>query len=113
MTEDIQARARRWLDECDADSDGRPETLGRAWLIIRDLLAAVETRQWQPIATAPKDGTTVVYVVARRVSSDAPAVMWGYWNTRLEGWYRFAAKAPTRIYPTHWMPLPSPPEPPR
>lgn len=60
--------------------------------------------EWQPIETAPKDGTEII-------------VLMGAKDIRL-GWY-FAPSSTTRgwldqsskkIRPTHWMPLPDPPK---
>jgi hypothetical protein len=50
---------------------------------------------WQPIATAPKDGTRIILIDRRGV------VMRGYWD-RVDGW-------PSSAGVTHWMPLPDPP----
>ena len=71
--------------------------------------------EWQPIETAPKDGTGVLafalgnpagyfYGVAMWVNADpdlnphTPADKLSLW------WWPYA------IRPTHWMPLPAPPE---
>ena len=74
---------------------------------IRDLLAAVRAREgWQPMATAPKDGTPVL-------------LWWPYWaNVRpLVGWWQnnggwqsWEASDEDAKPPTHWRPLPSPPD---
>lgn len=50
---------------------------------------------WQPIETAPRDG-------ARILVSDGKSVTEGYWR---RGWW-----IPATILPTHWMPLPPPPQ---
>lgn len=91
------------------------------------LAAEVERRQWQPIETAPKDGTAVW------VSVDGQPCI-GYWDPddafsqpkwfvkssfrrrgdgdlsltdSVFGTYAFG------VEPTHWMPLPEPPERPK
>jgi len=56
---------------------------------------------WQPIETAPKDGRWIL--VAR---DDMQGVVW--WNKNSDHW----ALAPLSYFdrPTHWMPLPQPPQ---
>lgn len=56
--------------------------------------------QWQPIATAPKDGTSILG--SRR---GARAVHAFYWSTG-EWWPEFSPDR-CRWQPTHWMPLPA------
>ena len=74
--------------------------------------------EWQPIATAPKDGREVLLLVERRAGvrhgmlvghympggyciEDHPAIDegWYFWSGSM---FDYAAK------PTHWMPLPDP-----
>ncbi len=58
---------------------------------------------WQPISTAPKDGTEVLVCGYRQQS--VAAYREGYWRVYTdEGW--FGSDQPA----THWMPLPEPPE---
>lgn len=61
---------------------------------------------WQPIETAPTDGTRVLAYVP-----DCPQmveeivivrVSWGEWTY-------FAGEDTAQVNPTHWMPLPSAP----
>ena len=59
---------------------------------------------WQPIATAPKDGTEVLLISAFQHAHSIYLVSsWedGAWCMPDHLW---------RMQPTHWMPLPSPPE---
>jgi len=61
--------------------------------------------QWQPIETAPKDGTDIL-------------VWWPFWSKSPEvaafidgEWYSECVTSDsTEKPPTHWMPLPAPPE---
>lgn len=66
---------------------------------------------WQPIETAPKDGT-VVLVFAPDASE--PRVFTAQFNDYGEGgadWFDACdcASLPILATPTHWMPLPEPP----
>jgi hypothetical protein len=85
--------------------------------------------EWQPIKTAPKDGTavlvwdapegalTVGWEVAKYLAKDGYSVgrmTTDLYNSGIMGWVR-AAPHHTRLYyklsnPTHWMPLPEPPQ---
>lgn len=80
----------------------------------------VQARQWQPIETAPKDGTHIML-------SDGTSVTVGHWlyqpggtteyrdldgrwigqddRDEFAGWIDWMGG----ITPTHWMPLPAPP----
>lgn len=61
---------------------------------------------WHPIETAPLDGTSVLVAEGRAVGEAK------YYER--DGW-RWAGNDPTdswgsTVYPTHWQPLPMPPE---
>jgi hypothetical protein len=64
---------------------------------------------WQPIETAPKDGSFVLAYNAGSMFQDmVEETMWivqfsgGRWRIALDG---------QSAQPTHWMPLPAPPAP--
>ena len=66
---------------------------------------------WQPIETAPKDGTNVLLV--NRKGNMAT----GLWQGRgvMAGWWLRGGNGPNVFFndhhgPTHWMPLPAPPQ---
>lgn len=62
--------------------------------------------EWQPIETAPKDGTMVLIwrKLEKGIGGDFPAhAAVDEW--RGNSWYRTRPGQ----QPTHWMPLPSPP----
>lgn len=63
--------------------------------------------EWQPISTAPKDGTDILLGMYRPEFVD-PIVMNSCWLDREErgGHWMDWDGCPT---PTHWMPLPEPP----
>lgn len=66
--------------------------------------------QWQPIETAPKDGTWVLLYQGEHVFQ-------GYWFNIIEGHERWADHSASgcggyvEAMPTHWMPLPPAPKP--
>lgn len=66
------------------------------------------SRGWQPIATAPHDGTKIIAFALR---DGAPTIKINWWRRREDkaeyiGWGEFNA---TFWPPTHWIPLPAPP----
>lgn len=61
--------------------------------------------EWQPIETAPKDGTEIVGHDAKTGTSHVTCVWRGGWYDPDDHYY---SEAPEFI-PTHWMPLPPPP----
>ncbi len=58
---------------------------------------------WQPIETAPKDGT---YVLVYEPYQD-PTI--GWFSQRGAGWCMFDDNVDMQCKPTHWMPLPEKP----
>jgi hypothetical protein len=64
---------------------------------------------WQPIETAPKDTAILIYSSGYNVA---------HYNTAYERWCTYTdgrGTAGERLlnswdFPTHWMPLPAPPE---
>ncbi len=61
--------------------------------------------EWQPIETAPKDGTKIL--VWWRVSKVYGLVAWGEYNDGSGEWQDEAGDVSGM---THWMPLPKAPE---
>ena len=67
---------------------------------------------WQPIETAPQDGTMVLYWAAHNrsgcfVGNQPPRCRAGLWHLILDEW---AGTSDSRAYEaTHWKPLPAPP----
>lgn len=63
---------------------------------------------WQPMETAPRDGTSVLVCTPRTMH----VVYWiekdiEYWHVTDNKHGPFPLRGPS---PTHWMPLPEPPE---
>jgi hypothetical protein len=61
--------------------------------------------EWQPIETAPKDGTKII--VYRPNAEYQPIVGVDYWSKELGNVW---ANSNEHRQPTHWMPLPEPPK---
>lgn len=70
--------------------------------IIREAYA----QAWQPIETAPKDGTNILGCV-QAVQRSQGEMFW-----YKDRWVTWDGENHTRtvMYPTHWMPLPEPPK---
>jgi len=86
----------------------RPEGQWVSWSEYDKLKAEVErlrkAGEWQPIETAPKDMTRVLGYVEEYI-----VVMW--WFTYSNGrscWETVDGES--EVDPTHWMPLPKPPQ---
>lgn len=86
---------------------------------VLDAITLLRRMQWQPISTAPKNGTFVLLYGAvysdvdthkaawedNKYDEDSPQMMWCVANSADRDYY-------TRdevTNPTHWMPLPEPP----
>lgn len=70
---------------------------------VRELAASREREarmQWQPIETAPKDGTMVLLAGGLATPSDW-RIKVGYWASEEGTWYIFGGS----WRPTRWMPL--------
>ena len=71
---------------------------------------------WQPIETAPKDGTEILGVLGATIAVtywDDKAYEWRE-KERIHGgwaWNLDECEYMTAWCPTHWMPLPEPPNP--
>lgn len=65
---------------------------------------------WQPIETAPKDGTTILILVSYG-GKRRPAIT--HWNDHFQEWDRFLGESPYYMPftegVTHWMPIQEPP----
>ena len=81
------------------------------------ILAALRTagfvieQGWQPIETAPMDGTRILAWITHRVSDngkkvDIPTVV-SWWGHDADCWVEDGYDT---VHPTHWRPLPTPPE---
>lgn len=112
---------RLWVFSSSAQWDYVLSDVGR--LLAQSLKREREGMAWRPIETAPKDGTTVlVYVPGETLYPTAAsydsreyfAKEYGDPEYMPEGW-RWENGYPGDFHeevidPTHWLPLPSPPE---
>jgi hypothetical protein len=72
---------------------------------------APSENEWQPIDTAPKDGTRILLVGHRVREIDIGHWGNGYYLGRKQGYRQTWVTNPgNMVRPTHWMPLPPPPE---
>ena len=72
---------------------------------------------WTPIDDpdnpAPRDGTTIIIYDHEVLVAEWSLYLHDRTNTKIEGWDIMGCEHEVcNINPTHWMPLPSPPEPP-
>ncbi len=124
VTQADRERAEQWRSTMCPDSE-EPNTFIEAQLaslaedFARHRVEALAAREgWQPIATAPKDGTDI-FVISHRwlcpvpayyVSSVYLAEEYGDALYMEEGWYpslKFLFDMPeATLEPTHWRPLP-------
>ena len=74
-----------------------------------------ESDGWQPIETAPKDGTEILLYGPGVLLSDGRTSMYARaqhvgWAHEVDGHLEWATRDPSvTCRPTHWRPLPSPP----
>lgn len=61
--------------------------------------------EWQPIETAPKDGTEIVAHDSKTGRSHVTWCVLRHWHDPDDHYYSEASD----FIPTHWMPLPPPP----
>ena len=65
---------------------------------------------WQPIATAMRDERQPILAYAPEGGFwDCPVYAVVYWVDFAQGWYTWP-DAEYEVKPTHWMPLPAPPD---
>ena len=113
-----QAAFEKWLyDKCPS---GDVESVQRQWLESYEYAELAGKRdaisKWQPIETAPKDGTAFRAYADELIDLDfnpcgSVEAAWSgeefigcVWNGQQDAWYGKA------INPTHWMPLPAAPK---
>lgn len=96
------------------------------WEMAHAYLAGCEMERWKPIETAPKDtGNKIEYILICEGNCVPDLVVWhGSRKPRLgphddgkawvsdipEGWFNVSGSRSRIMNPTHWMPLPAPPQ---
>ena len=67
--------------------------------------------QWQPIETAPKDGTVVLVLMPSILGHGkfSDGVKKGYWMVDLDEWQVEGVGGNVSPQPTRWTPIPKPP----
>jgi len=74
--------------------------------LLRPAYVALKNKGWQPIATAPLDGTDVLAIDVVRGYSGLVKFIDNEWESlNITG-----DAMGIGFYPSHWMPLPKPPE---
>jgi hypothetical protein len=66
-----------------------------------------EGEGWQPISTAPRDGTRIIVTRTAPTGRNPAKIVWGAEGAP-QGW-RWRQQKVIRFEPTHWRPLPAPP----
>lgn len=100
----------QWVEENMHLSKGGAQSWLRYLLALEGAPAASgATPEWQPIETAPKDGTGFIARSGYKYDNEAFYCVWGIRENHFvkpeydsEGW----------VNPTHWMPIPAAPLPP-
>ena len=65
--------------------------------------------KWQDISTAPRDWQIKVLLSHQDYQNSVTCSV-GWWSDNFEEWQTYDIGGRTDIQPTHWMPLPQPPE---
>ena len=75
------------------------------------LIKRAAAMEWQPMATAPKDGASVLLYDPRYREAGACCVFKGFWDRYPSSHGLWARDGDdVALTPTRWMPLPTPPE---
>lgn len=73
------------------------------------LYAGPTPPQWQGIESAPPDWTDVIVFAPDRSGFHNGGVFSAFYDTEENGWFENQPRDNTPLQPTHWMPLPTPP----
>jgi hypothetical protein len=87
----------------------------REWgdeLTLKAAADMLEAEGWQPIESAPKDGSSILAYFPRALETGKPYLGEVWWRRDWMGPFSDGLESSARLDlcdPTHWMPLPSPP----
>lgn len=102
----IDAQATR-ITELEAQLADAKQVANDCRIVADNAIAEVKKNQWQPIETAPKDGTEIV--VGYGLQSGFPKKIVSF-NKLHNFWSHYGeANIGLQNNATHWMPLPNPP----
>ena len=93
------------IEELEAQVKSCQAANGRQYKMIQELEEELKKHQWQPIETAPKDGGYIILAWP----SESMIAKW-LDNATWQGWSVPSLILKPAGNPTHWMPLPEPPE---
>lgn len=65
--------------------------------------------EWQPIETAPKDGTPILIYDPPFNDFLSYEIYVCSWDDYKAAWIEYSGECYAQYQPTHWMPLPLPP----
>lgn len=110
MTDTTTPPERIWIDRPDGKTyiHGATHAFQGGTPYVREDLTG-----WRDIESAPKDGTRILVSCVYDVQGEAYSWEWVDWWGGDEGqehWLDFPKQIPAPFPPTHWMPLPTPPE---
>ena len=74
-----------------------------------ELAALKAAQEWRGMESAPKDGTFVL-VIDSEYGDHGGAFVARYTEAFSGSWLINTSHVPHVVYPTHWMPLPTPPQ---
>lgn len=81
---------------------------------VYNLYKKVQHMKWQPIETAPKDGTVVLIYHCDKFHSCFNKILMAHYSkesTFKDMWELYRSSGTEKYHePTHWMPLPEPPK---
>jgi hypothetical protein len=91
---------------------GYEHNLSTYFEIAKAYLAFAESQKWQPIETAPKDGTSIIVAAHSKIFQGDVLAALVYYSDVYSKWWHVGRGAIADWNPTYWQhlqPLPTPP----